>query len=86
VVGEGKHPLYKELIAAQPKAISTSEQPFSERLKGHGIEPNTEPEILWNFEKFIIDRTGKVTARFSPNTTPDDPALVSALEKELAKN
>jgi glutathione peroxidase len=86
VVGEGKHPLYKELIAAQPKAISTSEQPFSERLKGHGIEPNTEPEILWNFEKFIVDRAGKVTARFAPNTTPDDPALVSALEKELAKN
>jgi len=86
VVGEGKHPLYKELISAQPKAISTSEQPFSERLKGHGIEPNAEPEILWNFEKFIVDRTGKVTARFAPNTTPDDPALVRALEKELAKN
>ena len=57
-----------------------------ETLKGHGIQTNPEPEILWNFEKFIIDRTGKVTARFAPNTTPDDPALVSALEKELAKN
>lgn len=86
VVGEEKHPLYKELIAAQPKAISTSEQHFSERLKGHGIEPNQEPEILWNFEKFIIDRNGKVTARFAPNTAPDDPSLVGALEKELARN
>ncbi len=85
VVGEEKHPLYKELIAAQPKAISTSEVPFSEKLKGHGIEPNDEPEILWNFEKFLVDRSGKVTARFSPNTTPDDPALVKALEAELAK-
>ena len=56
VVGEGKHPLYKELIAAQPKAKSTSEVPFSENLKKYGIEPNTEPEILWNFEKFIVDR------------------------------
>jgi glutathione peroxidase len=86
VVGEGKHPLYKELIAAQPKATSTSEVHFSEKLKGHGIEPTTEPEILWNFEKFIVDRKGKVTARFAPNTTPDDPALVKALEAELAKN
>jgi glutathione peroxidase len=85
VVGEGKHPLYKELIAAQPKAISTSDVPFSEKLKGHGIEPNDEPEILWNFEKFLVDRGGKVTARFSPNTTPDDPALVKAVEAELAK-
>ena len=41
-------PLYKELIAARPKATSTSDVPFSEKLKGHGIEPNDEPEILWN--------------------------------------
>ena len=86
VVGEGKHPLYKELIAAQPKATSTSEQPFSENLKRYGIETNKEPELLWNFEKFVVDRSGKVTARFAPNTTPDDPALVKALETELAKN
>jgi glutathione peroxidase len=32
VVGEGKHPLYKELIAAQPKAISTSDVPFSRMM------------------------------------------------------
>jgi glutathione peroxidase len=55
-------------------------------LKGHGIEPNHEPEILWNFEKFLVDRSGKVAARFAPNTTPDDPALVKAVEAELAKN
>lgn len=85
VVGEGKHPLYKELIEAQPKAISTSEVHFSEVLKGHGIQTNPEPEILWNFEKFVVARDGKVTARFSPNTTPDDPALLQALEAELAK-
>ncbi|HTZ59173.1 MAG TPA: glutathione peroxidase [Acidobacteriaceae bacterium] len=85
VVGEGKHPLYKELIAAQPKATSTSEEHFSENLKRYGIHPNTEPEILWNFEKFVVDRKGNVTARFAPNTTPDDPALVKALEAELAR-
>jgi glutathione peroxidase len=85
VVGKGKHPLYKALIAAQPKATSTSEVPFSEDLKRYGIQLNPEPEILWNFEKFIVDRGGKVAARFSPNTAPDDPALVKALETELAR-
>ena len=85
VAGEGKHPLYKELIAAQPKAISTSEVHFSENLKRHGIQTSTEPEILWNFEKFVVARDGTVTARFSPNTAPDDPALLQALEAELAK-
>jgi glutathione peroxidase len=85
VVGEGKHPLYKELIAAQPKATSTSEEHFSENLKRYGIETNPEPEILWNFEKFVVARDGRVAARFAPNTTPDDPALLQALEAELAK-
>ena len=86
VVGEAKHPLYSALIAAQPKAISTSKTLFSDDLKRYGIQPNPEPEILWNFEKFIVDRNGKVAARFSPDTTPDDPTLVQALEAELAKS
>jgi glutathione peroxidase len=85
VVGESKHPLYKELIQAQPKATSTSPVPFAEDLKKYGIETNEEPEILWNFEKFVVDRGGKVVARFAPNTTADDPALLKTVETELAK-
>jgi glutathione peroxidase len=85
VVGEEKHPLYRALIAAQPKATSTSDTPFSENLKRYGIDPNPEPEILWNFEKFLVNREGNVTARFAPDTTPDHPALVSAVEAELAR-
>jgi glutathione peroxidase len=30
--------------------------------------------ITWNFEKFLVDRTGKVVARFGPQTTPEDVA------------
>ncbi|MCC2638283.1 MAG: peroxiredoxin [Moraxellaceae bacterium] len=39
--------------------------------------------ITWNFEKFLVGRDGAVKARFSPRTTPDDPALVAALESLL---
>ena len=85
VVGKAKHPLYNALISAQPEAISTSQVPFGEDLKKYGIDPNPEPEILWNFEKFVVDRHGNVVARFAPNTAPDDPALVKAIETELAK-
>jgi glutathione peroxidase len=85
VVGEGKHPLYKELILSQPEAVSTSAEPFAENLKRYGINPNPAPEILWNFEKFIVDRKGNVTARFAPDTTAEDPTLRKALESELAK-
>lgn len=85
VVGPNKHPLYAALIAAQPKAISTAEMPFAEKLKGFGIETNAAPEILWNFEKFLVSRSGEVVKRFSPDTAPDAPELVAALEAELAK-
>ncbi|HEY1161262.1 MAG TPA: glutathione peroxidase [Terracidiphilus sp.] len=84
VVGAEKHPLYAALIAAQPKAVSLSEVPFREKLKGYGIDANPEPEVLWNFEKFLVSRSGEVVERFAPDTQPDAPALVAAIEAELA--
>jgi glutathione peroxidase len=86
VVGAEKHPLYKALIAAQPKAVSVNEPAWREKLKGFGITPNPEPEVLWNFEKFLVGREGKVVQRFAPDTQPDAPELVVAIEAELAKN
>lgn len=40
-------------------------------------------DITWNFEKFLVSREGDVVARFRPRTTPDDPAVLQALELEL---
>ena len=85
VVGEGKHPLYQTLIEAQPQAQSTADVPFREKLKGYGMDPNPEPEVLWNFEKFLVNRDGDVVKRFSPDTAPNDSALVEAIESELSK-
>jgi glutathione peroxidase len=84
VVGPEKHPLYAALIAAQPKATSVAEIPFREKLKGFGIEANPEPELTWNFEKFLVNRQGEVVRRFAPDTAPDAPELVKAIEAELA--
>jgi glutathione peroxidase len=41
--------------------------------------------VLWNFEKFLVGRDGKVAARFNPDVAPDDARLVGAIEQELAK-
>jgi glutathione peroxidase len=82
VVGPEKHPLYKALTAAQPQA--QGDGPFRERLKGYGMTPNPAPEVLWNFEKFVVGKDGAVVARFAPNTAPNDPALVGAIEAALA--
>lgn len=41
--------------------------------------------ILWNFEKFLIDRNGNVVDRFRSITKPLDNDVIKAIEKELAK-
>jgi len=86
VVGADKHPLYVALIAAQPRAVSVNEPSWREKLKGYGIEGNAEPELLWNFEKFLVSRSGEVVKRFAPDTAPDAPELIAAIEAELAKS
>ena len=41
-------------------------------------------DIQWNFEKFLIDREGKIVARFRPLTEPQAPEVISAIEASLA--
>ena len=80
---EPRHPLYARLIAARPEAIFPSGSDFREKLAGYGLSPKQPGDVLWNFEKFLVGRDGSVIQRFSPDTTPDDPTLVAALEAAL---
>jgi glutathione peroxidase len=89
VTGPSIHPLYSALIAAEPNAAGATREGMREKLAGYlskndkGV-PNPEPGILWNFEKFVIDRQGNVVGRFSPELTPEDPLVVAAIEAALA--
>jgi glutathione peroxidase len=49
-------------------------------------KPKDKGKISWNFEKFLLDRQGKVVARFEPKTKPDAPEVISELEKALAES
>ena len=42
-------------------------------------------EVGWNFEKFLIDRNGKVVGRYKSGVAPDDATLKAAIEAALAK-
>lgn len=64
-------------------------------VKGDDIHPlykfltdkETNPEyagdIKWNFNKFLVDKNGKVIARFEPKVTPESEQVVAAIEKAL---
>ena len=51
-------------------------------LAGEGAE--FPGDITWNFEKFLVGPDGRVLARFSPRTAPDDATVIQAIEKALA--
>jgi glutathione peroxidase len=41
-------------------------------------------DVRWNFEKFLLDGSGAVVARFDPTVVPDDPRVTAAVESVLA--
>jgi glutathione peroxidase len=64
-------------------------------VKGKDIHPlyryltskKTNPEfsgsIKWNFTKFLVDREGKIAARFQSKQNPESAAVVGVLERLL---
>jgi glutathione peroxidase len=56
--------------------------PIYEELTKVADAEGADGDIRWNFEKFLVAPDGSVT-RFSPMVTPEDPALVSAIEAAL---
>jgi glutathione peroxidase len=66
-------------------------------VKGKGITPLYEQltkkeknaklngEIKWNFTKFLVGRDGEVIGRFEPQTGPEAPEVIKAVETELKK-
>jgi glutathione peroxidase len=83
VKGEGQHPLYQSLIEACPKAQPSAEGNLRKTLDKHGLGPKNDTDIMWNFEKFLVNREGKVVARFAPDIPPTDKAVTGAIEAEL---
>jgi glutathione peroxidase len=45
---------------------------------------STGGDVHWSYTKFVVDRTGKVVARFEPHVTPNSPQLRVTLEDVLA--
>jgi glutathione peroxidase len=41
-------------------------------------------EVEWNFQKYLIDRSGKVVARYHHRTKPSAPDIVQDVERVLA--
>ena len=81
VTGSEKHALYAQLTRQQP--LTRDRATTEAMLRQYHIEPTAAPEVVWNFEKFLVGRDGQVIARYAPTTTPDAAELVAAIETAI---
>lgn len=83
VTGDTRHPLYDELIAAQPSRQENDPSQLKQVLSDNNMGPKNETDIMWNFEKFLVSKDGDVLARFAPDIAPDDERVTRAIEGAL---
>jgi len=65
------------------KVLGDEKSPLYERLTNNIVTDKSD--INWNFEKFIISKDGKITARFLSKDDPTDEAITILIEQELEK-
>ena len=83
VNGENAHPIFVWLYSEKPFegfGESDTAKSMDQMLSGRDPEYSSNPDIKWNFTKFLIDRKGHVVARFEPTVTPEE---MEARIKEL---
>ncbi|CBA16154.1 glutathione peroxidase [Xanthomonas albilineans] len=68
-----KFPMFEKVHVVGNEATTL----YRQLTQATGVAPG------WNFHKYLIARDGRVVAQFPSKVTPDDPALRSAIEREL---
>ncbi|MCR5351882.1 MAG: glutathione peroxidase [Bacteroidales bacterium] len=75
VNGEQANAIFKWLYAEKPFA-GFGDSEMGKAMDGmlSKADPDyaSKPDIKWNFTKFLIDRKGRVVARFEPVVTPEE--------------
>jgi glutathione peroxidase len=93
----GQEPGSNEEIAEFCSATYGVTFPLTEKIDVNGDDrhevyrslvesPNEKGEagdVTWNFEKFLVDASGTVVARFSPQVEPEDERVVAAIDALL---
>lgn len=65
------------MFASSPVTGAAANPLYVDLIKATGQQPK------WNFNKYLIDRNGKVLDYFPSKVTPQDPALVAKIEQAL---
>jgi glutathione peroxidase len=72
-------PLFAKIVVA-----GEGKHPLYQYLTAKETNPKSAGDIPWNFTKFLVDRDGRVIARFEPKDAPESAAVAQAIEAALA--
>lgn len=59
------------------------QHPLYKFLTDAETNPAFAGEISWNFNKFLVDKTGRIIARFESRDKPESEKVVQAIERAL---
>ncbi len=62
----------------------TDQHPLYGYLTNKATNPEFPGDISWNFNKFLLDKNGKIVGRFGTKDKPEDAPVIEAIEKYLA--
>lgn len=71
-------PLYSKIVVKGPGI-----HPLYQYLTDPKTDPKFAGEVTWNFNKFLVDRDGRVIARFESGDAPESPKVAKAIEAAL---
>lgn len=74
-------PLFAKIVCK-----GKEKHPLYKFLTSPKTDPNYSGEISWNFNKFLISKSGHVINRFGSSTKPDDETVQKAIENALKSN
>jgi len=72
-------------LTAKVSVKGDDKTPLYQYLTDPTSNSATGGEVRWNFTKFLVDKNGKVIARFESKVTPESPEVAAAIEKALAQ-
>lgn len=61
----------------------TDQHPLYGYLTNKATNPEFPGDISWNFNKFLLDKNGKIVGRFGTKDKPEDAPVIEAIEKYL---
>ena len=73
-------PMFSKISVA-----GTDKAPLYQFLTDKTANPKTGGEIGWNFTKFLVDKNGKVIARFDSAVEPGSKEVTAAVEAALKR-